>query len=204
MVWRLGLIVLSVLAVAPAAQAETVYFLVVKGSSSYILPLTDPCDIADARSIIDMGVPKIVVAYIAPWEEADININRNYMYLGLVPSWSWYVTEFTAFADYAPEYCDGTCEMVEEGVLEGNVICFFHYRLALEFPLDPCFVLDPWCYVLEPDCAVDYNDLEVLASNWLGSECEYPGWCGGADLDVSGEVDFIDFALLAERWLLDN
>jgi hypothetical protein len=51
---------------------------------------------------------------------------------------------------------------------------------------------------------VDYNDLEIIASNWLESGCEYPGWCGGADLDVSGEVDFVDFALLAERWLWHN
>jgi hypothetical protein len=42
--------------------------------------------------------------------------------------------------------------------------------------------------------------LNNMASNWLDNTCSSPGWCGGADIDYSGDVNFIDFALLASHW----
>jgi hypothetical protein len=46
---------------------------------------------------------------------------------------------------------------------------------------------------------VDNVDLEELASHWMQSGC--PTGCEGADIDDSGSVDFVDFAMLAEDWL---
>jgi hypothetical protein len=45
------------------------------------------------------------------------------------------------------------------------------------------------------------KDLMAIASNWLGSKCDvYPGWCGHADVDRNGTVDFADFAILSKNW----
>jgi hypothetical protein len=46
---------------------------------------------------------------------------------------------------------------------------------------------------------VDNVDLEELTSYWLQSDC--PTGCEDADIDNSGYVDFVDFAILAANWL---
>jgi hypothetical protein len=43
--------------------------------------------------------------------------------------------------------------------------------------------------------ANDFESLSVVADYWLANGCTAPGWCGGADIDASGAVDFADFAL---------
>ena len=43
--------------------------------------------------------------------------------------------------------------------------------------------------------ANDFKSLSVVADYWLTNGCTAPGWCGGADVDASGTVDFADFAL---------
>lgn len=53
------------------------------------------------------------------------------------------------------------------------------------------------------DCKVDFYDLAVLMSNWLG-DCSEPYWCDDSDFDESGSTDFADFATLANEWLEDG
>jgi hypothetical protein len=48
---------------------------------------------------------------------------------------------------------------------------------------------------------VNYLDLMMFGASWLNQSCVAPDWCGGADLDHSGVVDFGDFAVLASNWL---
>ena len=48
----------------------------------------------------------------------------------------------------------------------------------------------------QPDCNVDFNDLMIMASQWLQS----PG-TPSADINQDGIVNFIDFAELANHWL---
>ena len=45
-------------------------------------------------------------------------------------------------------------------------------------------------------CEVGFDDLGRLVLHWLGTEGKLPG-----DLDGSGEVDFYDYARLADLWL---
>ena len=52
---------------------------------------------------------------------------------------------------------------------------------------------------LNGDCKVNWEDLRVLATQWLYEECSGPG-C--ADLNGASGVDMADFALLAENWQL--
>jgi hypothetical protein len=182
------------------------YFLVAEiipfHNDSYTLLISDPWDIAHAYELAELGLgigQTILVAYIELWDPSDgINLNRNYLDPN-APSWSWYVTEFLGFTGDAIELCDGGPTMTEEGY-GGGPICYWLYTVVAALGTE----LDPWCYVLEADCIADFNDLEIVASHWLESGCEYPSWCGGADLNVSRVVDLVDFALWAERWLLDN
>jgi len=48
--------------------------------------------------------------------------------------------------------------------------------------------------------SVELLDIAVLAEHWLLSGCEDPLWCGGADTEHSGNVDFTDFAVIAEQF----
>ncbi|MCX5632679.1 MAG: hypothetical protein NTW93_03255 [Phycisphaerae bacterium] len=50
------------------------------------------------------------------------------------------------------------------------------------------------------DVIVDWSDMQELAGQWLNS-CIEPDWCGGCDIDKSGQVDFVDFSKLAKNWL---
>jgi len=51
-----------------------------------------------------------------------------------------------------------------------------------------------------PD-GVDFIDVSFLVEHWLDTDCGISDDCGGADIDLSGDVDFGDFAILAADWL---
>jgi hypothetical protein len=54
---------------------------------------------------------------------------------------------------------------------------------------------------LSGDCFVDLEDLAVFASEWLRTDCVTPDWCGGADMDTTGDVGLSDLAELVSQWL---
>jgi hypothetical protein len=55
---------------------------------------------------------------------------------------------------------------------------------------------------LDYDWDVDFADLQVLAENWLDDDCNnLNDFCNGADIVINGEVNFVDYAQLALRWL---
>jgi len=53
---------------------------------------------------------------------------------------------------------------------------------------------------LNVDGCVDWADLDNFVEQWLLDGCSEPNWCSGADIDHSNDVDFDDFALLAQNW----
>ena len=55
---------------------------------------------------------------------------------------------------------------------------------------------------INTDCVVDFADFVTIAGQWLASGCIFPEWCFGADLDGNGEVNFEDFLLFGQDWLL--
>jgi len=54
---------------------------------------------------------------------------------------------------------------------------------------------------LDLDGYVGILDLATFISHWLETGCSDPNWCGQTDFNRSGSVDFVDFAILAEKWL---
>lgn len=124
---------------------DTVYFLVSElkttHGDSYILPLTDPDDIAAARAIAaDPGeaTARIVVATIGKCADCKY-INRDLLQGGR--KWSWCVTGFEAFAENTIEIYDGWPTFVEDDVdgwIENTngVIGFWSYTVTRE--------LTPW------------------------------------------------------------
>lgn len=111
-------VTIALAALAGAARCDTVYFIVGEApghsahGDSYVLPLTEPADIAHAYELIDdgpFGRPHIVVADLA-WG-AD-GVNRDYLGKDQRP-WSWHVVEFLGFADMTIEILDGTPTQVE-------------------------------------------------------------------------------------------
>jgi len=55
---------------------------------------------------------------------------------------------------------------------------------------------------LNEDGKVNLEDFAVLSVWWDDENgCSSPGWCGGADFDMSGTVNISDLAYFAENWL---
>jgi len=88
----------------------------------------------------------------------------------------------------------GTCDVEE---IQALIFDFFDNSAK-------AFVLF-WPYIcpgdFDMDSDVDQLDLITLVNNWLRQDCALPDWCEGADLNVSTNVDFYDFAEFAENWL---
>lgn len=122
--------------------AATVYFRVAEPfpfgghHDSYVLPLSNPDDIAAARSIIAKGplsvADRIVVARIAPGADG-INRNLNSPF----QTWDWHVTDFLGFAELTAEIYDGWPTFVESDVPgwmanTGGIVGFWSYTVVSE------------------------------------------------------------------------
>lgn len=128
-------------------ETGIIYFLVEElteeHGDSYVLQLSDPAHIAEARAIIaGTSDPKIVLAEIAEeragtYNNKDLNTNSD---------WSWYCDEFLGFYDNTIEIYDGWPGYVEEnydewventrGNGENGVIGFWNYTVTRE--------VEPW------------------------------------------------------------
>ncbi|MBC2722381.1 MAG: discoidin domain-containing protein [Desulfosporosinus sp.] len=55
---------------------------------------------------------------------------------------------------------------------------------------------------INSDGKVNLEDFAVLSAWWDNENaCSSPGWCGGADFNMSGTVDMSDLTYFAENWL---
>ena len=56
---------------------------------------------------------------------------------------------------------------------------------------------------LNADNVVEWSDIGLFAAQWLQVNCDDAnGWCNGADIDQGSNVDFLDYALQAQNWLM--
>jgi hypothetical protein len=136
--------------VATTARAETVWFVMAEvqefHGDSFLLPLSDPEHIAQARARLAQGaasgVGSIASARIAAGADG---LNRDVRAPG-APLWSWHVTAFDGFADATIELCDGWPTFVERDPVAfirntGGAICFWSYQLVAELPAAPAFAV---------------------------------------------------------------
>jgi hypothetical protein len=107
---------------AGVARAGTVLFVVAEKPGtethhdSFVLPLSDPADVAHARDLIargpDAAGSSIVFAEIAAGADG---VNRNVVVPGR-PLWDWHVTRFEGFGDLGIELTDGNPTLVQADV----------------------------------------------------------------------------------------
>lgn len=126
-------------------NAGTNYFLVADPQErlpgSYVLPLTNPVQVAYAKRLANRdptATQRIVVAVISPGFDC---LNRDYRSQG-TPAWSWHVIRCCNFAEFTIELCDGTPPLVEQDVNRwmdntGGTICFWNYTVVEELFLSP-------------------------------------------------------------------
>jgi hypothetical protein len=133
---------------ANVASAGPVYFLVTERAGqathgdSYVVPLSNPDDIAHARDLISRGPDAagapIVVASIAAGADG---INLDY----LAPdkrAWDWHVTGFSNFADSTVEILDGWPGFVQQDVPgwihnTNGFVGFWDYTITRELSATP-------------------------------------------------------------------
>lgn len=53
---------------------------------------------------------------------------------------------------------------------------------------------------IDGDGCVDSYDLELLIMHWLEDECLLTEYCHGADINMDGKVNLLDFAVLIDNW----
>ena len=64
----------------------------------------------------------------------------------------------------------------------------------------PCSL--SYCFDLNADGKVNFEDFALLASHWLGGDCNSAnGFCGGTDFDYNGSVTAGDLGLFLDNWL---
>jgi hypothetical protein len=201
-----SLCIIFLMATYTFAQSQTIYFLVANfdpnsRTDSYVLPLTEPNDIAHARDLIangpGVGRP-LVVASIACGANG---INRNFL-SSSKNQWLWHITQFIGFADITIEILDGNPTFVNNDCSSwmtgsGGKIGFWSYTVIAEIGENP----KPWQGDFDYDSYVNMNDLAIFNQEYYMGDCEYNNWCMGTDLNRDGVVDADDVILFANLWL---
>jgi len=106
--------------VKPTPNPNFVYFMVEdpdhSNNDAFILALTDPDDIAEAREMVtDVSKRKIILAEITKDNKVNYHVNRD---LINNHDWSWHIAEFLGFYDNTIEIYDGWPTYVEENYNE--------------------------------------------------------------------------------------
>ena len=133
---------------AGSAGAQTVFFLVSESAEvcahcdSFLLPLSDPQDIADARLLIangsSSGIGSIPVVEVTAGADG---VNRDPRAPG-EPIWGWHVSGFQGFAEAAIALCDGWPGLIESDPLvfvanTGGQFCPWSYSVTAELSSPP-------------------------------------------------------------------
>jgi hypothetical protein len=132
------------LSMAGLADAATIHFVVaerpgeVVHGDSYILPLSDPDDIAHARALLTAEPGTLASIAVANVAAGGDGVNRNWQAPGQ-PEWSWHVVGFEGFFDFTVEVLDGWPTFVEQDVPgwianTGGQIGFWSYTVVAELP----------------------------------------------------------------------
>ncbi len=162
-------------------------------------------DIVDPQAgatITDVNVTGFIWAENIGWinlnpNDDDPNTGINNDGTGKLSGWAW--AENVGWISFS---CTNTnsCNTVNYGVTIDDQGEFKGWAWAenigwihLKSSTEPLYgVRTSWVTT----CEVGYDDLDKFVESWLMTGCDLP-----ADLNHTSEVDFNDYALLAENWL---
>ena len=54
---------------------------------------------------------------------------------------------------------------------------------------------------LNGDNVITFPDFVLFSLGWTQPVCTEPDWCGGLDLNYSGQIDELDLKLITDQWL---
>ena len=93
-------------------------------------------------------------------------------------------------------FCDGADLTYSGGVDIADLILFLeHWTRTAGY--------EPTFSDLVINNTINTDDLAALMDHWLDTGCDETNqYCGGADIDHTGSVDFIDYSLLSNNWLI--
>jgi hypothetical protein len=123
----------------PEPVSGTVYFLVSELSpnhgDSFILPLTDPEDIAAAENIVNGTARAQIVSAVIDYGSGDSNYKNKDLLSPNKRVWSWHVKEFNAFVDLTAEIYDSWPTYIEEHLdlwmqMNNGIIGFWSYSVT--------------------------------------------------------------------------
>jgi hypothetical protein len=92
-----------------------------------------------------------------------------------------------------------------EAIINGQTMVLAQDVQIQNIPSEPYIIeskLKPADF--DDDGYVKLSDFAAFCLHWFEQNCEYPTWCGGADLDYNGRVDFMDLAVFTENWLWEK
>ena len=89
-----------------------------------------------------------------------------------------------------------------ENPLTTTAYCFYLPLIEANNSSLSLLLYDPNPNPLTKDCTTDLISLGVFVSHWLEADCnEVNNWCGWADMEHLGDVDFYNFSVLASYWV---
>ena len=79
---------------------------------------------------------------------------------------------------------------------------FYDYNIKWDDPVHYLYFTHVRTRDFNNDTKVDFSDFAILASHWRATDCNSSNdWCGKADLDIDGNINFDDLMLFCEYWL---
>ena len=91
-------------------------------------------------------------------------------------------------------YCDGA-DLDYSGAVGAPDVAVFAENWLVRIGAEPS------ASNFDGDTKVELDDLAVIMANWLAVGCDMEnGYCDGADLNHSGNVDMSDFSLFSANW----
>lgn len=89
-----------------------------------------------------------------------------------------------------PDFCHG-CDLDFDGKV--SFIDYAYLSAGWSGPASPPGDMDG-------DFCIGCQDLGFFALMWLRADCDFPDYCGGADINFDGTVAYADFAAFALSW----
>jgi len=113
-------------------------------------------------------------------------------------SWSEQITLRDDWADCADDHQDLGYPRIAQ--LANGTIIAAHYWSTPDH-IENHIAATIWD-TRQPPCVVDFRHFARFADHWLEAPCDQLNdWCGGADLDYLGDVNWFDLNLLVDEWL---